>query len=73
MTSSAIARRQKDALATLDFDASRWWFVESPRTNADVHAAGSFYVEEMWLPVLGPTCTVMLRHVASPRRRISSA
>jgi hypothetical protein len=64
MTSSTIGRRQKDALATLDFNANCWWFIESSRTDADVHTADSFYVEDMWLPVIGPTCTVILRHLA---------
>jgi hypothetical protein len=64
MTSSTIGQRQKDALATLDFNATCWWFIEPTRTDADVHAVHSFYVEEMWLPVIGPTCTAMLRQLS---------
>jgi hypothetical protein len=64
MTSSTIGQRQKDALTTLDFNTSCWWFIEPSHTDADVHAAHSFYVEEMWLPVIGPTCTVILRHLS---------
>jgi hypothetical protein len=63
MTSSTIAQRQKDALATLDFDASGWTFAEAANAAMDVHDVLSRYVEELWLPVLGPTCTVMLRHL----------
>jgi hypothetical protein len=64
MTSSTIAQRQKDALAALDFDARCWWFIESDRTPAEslTHAASTS--RECWLPVLGPTCTVMLRHLS---------
>ena len=62
MTSSTIAQRQKEALAALDFDASCWIFAKAVATAADVHDVLNRYVEELWLPVLGPTCTVILRH-----------
>jgi hypothetical protein len=68
MTSSTIAQRQKDALATLDFNASCWSFGASSDIPARGHDARSRYVEEFWLPVLGPTCTIILRHFAGALR-----
>ena len=63
MTTSSIAQRQKAAVATLDFNADCWTFGASPDIPIEGHDARSRYVEEFWLPVLGPTCIVILRHL----------
>ena len=72
MTTSNIAQRQKAAVATLDFNADCWTFGASPDIPIEGHDARSRYVEEFWLPVLGPTCIVILRHLADLLRGHSS-
>ena len=72
MTTSSIAQRQKAAVATLDFNADCWTFGASPDIPTEGHDARSRYVEEFWLPVLGPTCIVILRHLVDLLRRHSS-
>jgi ParB family chromosome partitioning protein len=59
MTTPTITQRQKAALATLDFQAQCWSFASSPGIPSEGHDARSRYVEEFWLPVLGPTCIVI--------------
>jgi hypothetical protein len=67
-TSTRLAQRQKAALTTLDFQAECWSFAASPDIPNEGHDARSRYVEEFWLPVLGPTCIVILRHFADSLR-----
>jgi hypothetical protein len=68
MTTLTIAQRHKDALEGLDFDAPDWTIAPLIDTSTSGHHARGQYVEEFWLPVLGPTCTTMLRHFAGELR-----
>jgi hypothetical protein len=49
-----------------------WSFGASPDILVRRHDARSPYLEEFWLAALGPTCTVILRHLADSLRRNGS-
>jgi hypothetical protein len=69
---TTIGQHSDDAVAGLDFHAAAWTISPSTVTPLDRHGARGQYVEEFYLPLLGPTCIAMLRHFAAALDQVDS-